>query len=148
MLPPTSTRVSEQSSQQSNDRIDRELQQNVIRYSRGGITSIDHRLADLEHEWDIERTLQTNFAVVTMVGVALSALVDRRWILFSAAAAGFMVQHALQGWCPPVPIFRRLGFRTSDEIDNERYAFKALRGDFTHSTDQPDSKWAIDAAQR
>jgi hypothetical protein len=38
--------------------------------------------------------------------------------------------HAVQGWCPPVPVLRRLGFRTASEIDHERYALKALRGDF------------------
>lgn len=27
-------------------------------------------------------------------------------------------------------VLRRLGFRTSTEIDRERYALKALRGDF------------------
>jgi hypothetical protein len=43
---------------------------------------------------------------------------------------GFLLQHAIQGWCPPVPILRRLGFRTADEINRERYALKALRGDF------------------
>jgi hypothetical protein len=29
-----------------------------------------------------------------------------------------------------VPIFRRLGVRTRDEINREKYALKALRGDF------------------
>lgn len=51
----------------------------------------------MEQEWDIERTLQTNFAIVNLVGIALGALVDRRWYLFPAAATGFMVKHALQG---------------------------------------------------
>jgi hypothetical protein len=45
-------------------------------------------------------------------------------------ASGFLLQHALQGWCPPVSLFRRLGVRTSAEIEQERYALKALRGDF------------------
>jgi hypothetical protein len=62
----------------------------------------------------------------------LGTRVDRRWLLFPAAVAGFLLQHAVQGWCPPVSIFRRLGFRTQSEIDEERYALKALRGDFRH----------------
>ena len=41
-----------------------------------------------------------------------------------------MLQHALQGWCPPLPLFRRLGFRTQEEIARERYALKGMRGDF------------------
>ena len=43
---------------------------------------------------------------------------------------GFLLQHAVQGWCPPLPVFRRYGVRTQTEIDDERYALKALRGDF------------------
>jgi hypothetical protein len=31
---------------------------------------------------------------------------------------------------PPIPLFRRLGVRTAREIERERYAIKALRGDF------------------
>jgi hypothetical protein len=44
--------------------------------------------------------------------------------------AALLLQHALQGWCPPIPLLRRLGFRTEAEINRERYALKALRGDF------------------
>ena len=42
----------------------------------------------------------------------------------------FLLQHAVQGWCPPVPLFRRLGVRTREEIEREKFALKALRGDF------------------
>jgi hypothetical protein len=42
----------------------------------------------------------------------------------------FFVQHAIQGWCPPIPIFRAYKVRTRPEIDREKYALKALRGDF------------------
>lgn len=42
----------------------------------------------------------------------------------------FLLQHAVQGWCPPVPILRRLGYRTNREQDDERIALKFLRGDF------------------
>ena len=42
-----------------------------------------------------------------------------------------LVLHATHGWYPLLPIFRRMGVRTRDEIDRERYGLKALRGDFT-----------------
>lgn len=45
------------------------------------------------------------------------------------------LQHAVQGWCPPVPVFRRLGIRTAREIDLERYGLKAIRGDFNDLTE-------------
>ncbi len=44
--------------------------------------------------------------------------------------AGFLLQHAVSGWCPPVPLLRRAGVRTTREINQERFALKALRGDF------------------
>ena len=44
---------------------------------------------------------------------------------------GFLFQHAIQGWCPPVPVLRRFGVRTAAEIEEERYALKLLRGDFS-----------------
>jgi hypothetical protein len=67
--------------------------------------------------------------------------------------AGFLLQHAVQGWCPPVPLFRRLGFRTAAEIDYERYALKALRGDFRNVRPEGDGPGrrpvqALEAARR
>jgi hypothetical protein len=61
----------------------------------------------------------------------------------------FFVQHALQGWCPPIPAFRALGVRTRPEIDREKYAIKALRGDFQNihlSPEQPEI--AFEAAKK
>jgi hypothetical protein len=55
---------------------------------------------------------------------------DRRFLLLPAAVLTFLAQHALQGWCPPLPILRRHGVRAAREIERERYAIKALRGDF------------------
>jgi hypothetical protein len=60
----------------------------------------------------------------------LGYAVDRRFLLLPAVVLGFFAQHALQGWCPPIPVFRHLGVRTMREIERERYAIKALRGDF------------------
>jgi len=56
----------------------------------------------------------------------------------------FCLQHALQGWCPPLTLFRRLGIRTQREIDDERTALKALRGDFAdvHVQDGDDVRTA------
>ena len=71
-------------------------------------------------------------ATVSLVGLTLGATVNRKLFVLPGIVAGFLLQHAIQGWCPPVPVFRRLGFRTAAEIDYERYALKLLRGDFDH----------------
>jgi hypothetical protein len=52
----------------------------------------------------------------------LSATVDRRFIVLPAIVYGFFLQHAIQGWCPPLPVFRHLGVRTQAEIEREKAA--------------------------
>ena len=63
-------------------------------------------------------------------GTLLGAFVGRRFLITPTIVTGFLLRHALRGWWPPVPVFRRLGVRTAAGIDRERYALKALRGGF------------------
>jgi hypothetical protein len=99
---------------------------------------ISSRLRELDAEWDIERTLEANASTLAFTGVVLGTAVDRRWLAVPAVVTAFLFQHALQGWCPPLPLLRRLGFRTAREIHTERTALKALRGDFARIEDTPD----------
>jgi hypothetical protein len=130
MLSKTTARVANSTAQPINERIQAETESRVAQYAKAGRQPIDQRLAELDREWDIERTLQANAATLALTGVLLGATVDRRWLWLPGIVTGFLLQHALQGWCPPLPVFRRLGFRTQTEIEQERYALKALRGDF------------------
>lgn len=130
MIPATTERVSRHTAEEINERIRRETLDNLSECIAGGTAAVDKRLRDLEHEWDIERTLEANAATLSLIGLGLGAFVDRKWFALPAVVCGFLLQHAIQGWCPPVPLFRRLGVRTSTEIDRERYALKSLRGDF------------------
>lgn len=130
MLPSTVDRVPAQTTAEINQRIRRQTEENIAFYARAGLPSIERRLKELDEEWDIERTLEANAATASIIGLTLGATVNRRWFFFPAVVAGFLLQHALQGWCPPLPLFRRWGIRTASEIDYERYALKALRGDF------------------
>ncbi len=130
MIPSTVARVPRHTADAANEAIRRRTHEDIARIAAGGPEAIDRRLAELDREWDIERTLEANAATVALVGLGLGTFVDRRFYLLPAAVAGFLLQHAVQGWCPPMPVFRRLGVRTASEIDEERYALKALRGDF------------------
>lgn len=91
---------------------------------------IGQRLRELDREWDIERALAANAATLALVGLGLGIAADRRFLALPVAVSAFLLQHALQGWCPPLPVLRRLGFRTAREIHEERVALKVLRGDF------------------
>ncbi|MGZ9159260.1 MAG: hypothetical protein ACXW36_10400 [Nitrospira sp.] len=130
MIPATTTRVEQHTDEEINARIRRQTERNISHFAKQGDGDISRRLEELDHEWDVERTLETNAASISLVGLGLGAFVDRRFFLLPAVVAGFLLQHAVQGWCPPVPVFRRLGVRTASEIDVERDVLKAIRGDF------------------
>ena len=129
MLPASAHRVTEQTAREVNQRIRRETEERIAHLAARP-HEIGARLAALDREWDVERTLEANAATLAFAGVVLGTAADRRWLLLPAAVTAFLLQHAIQGWCPPLPVLRRLGFRTRAEIDRERYALKALRGDF------------------
>lgn len=129
IAPPTAERVPRHSPQKANEKILEQMLRDVACWS-ARVEDIDRRLRDLERPWDIERTLEANAATVSLAGLALAAIHSRRWLLLPAVVSAFLLQHAVQGWCPPLSLFRRLGVRTQREIDRERYALKAIRGDF------------------
>lgn len=135
-IPGTPARVPQQTHEAINRQIRAETERRIASYRHRGSRAIRRRLAELDREWDIERTLESNAAIVSLIGLGLGRLVNRRWYLLPGLVAAFLFQHALQGWCPPLPIFRRMGIRTAREIDHERYALKALRGDFNELGDK------------
>lgn len=130
MLNGTAARVEKQTAPHVNQQIEQQFQDRIQLYRGQDSDLITKRLSELDREWDTERTLQTNFAVLSLLGVTLAATVNKRWALLSIGVPAFMVQHALQGWCPPLAVLRRKGFRTTKEINEERFALKSFRGDF------------------
>lgn len=134
ILPSTDQRVQNHSSSRSNARIHSDMMNRLRQYEGADHTTISKRIHELEREWDIERVLEANAASISLVGLTLGATVNRRWFALPAVVAGFLLQHALQGWCPPLPVFRRLGVRTAREIHEEIVALKVMRGDFAGQT--------------
>lgn len=132
MLTKTAERSERNTPDSINERIRRETEASIGRTLAGGRAAIDARLHELDAEWDTERTLETLAASFTLSSIVLGATVNRKWLWFGGAVAAFLLQHGLQGWCPPLPLIRGLGVRTIAEIDRERYALKAARGDFEH----------------
>ncbi len=113
-----------------NRRIDRQTETNLRNYSVRTPQAIDRRIAELRSEWSIERYLQLNVAAVGLSGIALALAADRRWAYATCAALAMFMTHQLQGFDPPLPLLRKLGIRTREEIDEEIYALKVMRGDF------------------
>jgi hypothetical protein len=134
-IPGTDDRVPLHTSDRVNARIRERTLKNLRPYVGASTRRIDARIEQLRREWDIERTLETNASAVALTGLALGVTVDKRFLLLPALVAGFLFQHAVQGWCPPLPVLRRIGVRTSAEIHEEILALRTLRGDFGDEVD-------------
>ncbi len=120
-----------------NRRIDEQIERNIRHYSGQTKEEIYRRIHDLDQEWDIERVLETMASSFSLTGIVLGSIVDKRWFLLPTIGLSFLFLHAIHGWCPPLPILRGLSIRTREEIDRERYALKALAGDFAGISKEP-----------
>jgi hypothetical protein len=118
-------RVRRSTASELNHQIDRQTEANIQQYSKMNRSAILYRLEALDHEWDVERVLEVNASTLALSGLVLGLTVNRKWFALPGIVLPFLLQHGLQGWCPPLPILRRLGVRTRGEIDREKYALKA-----------------------
>lgn len=130
-------RVRRSSTDAANRAVDETTQQHISQYKNLNPALIQKRLQELNREWDIEKVLKVNASCLALAGLALGTFVNRRWYLLPALVSTFLLQHGLQGWCPPLPLFRKLGIRTTQEINEERMALKVLRGDFEQAQHLP-----------
>jgi hypothetical protein len=129
--------------------LDEALARRVAELRDASEQRIARRLEELDAEWDIERVLEVNAATVAGLGIVASAVTGRRrLLLLPLAVALFLLQHGIQGWCPPLAVFRRREVRTRREIDLERTALKTLRGDLSGGQRPPlqDAEALLDAA--
>ena len=140
-------RVRANTDEEINRQIDREIGIHVTAYSQTSPEEITDRIAELDREWDIERVLEANASSLAFAGVFLALFRGRRWLLLPSLVLPFLLLHAVQGWCPPVPLLRRIGIRTRYEIDQEKYALKALRGDFAKDETVPIAEAALNSAR-
>jgi hypothetical protein len=109
-------------------------------YAHKGKQAKNDRISELSQEWDAERTLMLNAAVISLSGALLGAFVNKKWFVLSAVAAVILGEQALTGWSPPYGIMKKLGKRSKDEIARERYGLKAMKGDFKDVSD-PAKVW-------
>lgn len=112
-----------------NERLDAEAALR-IKTAANDDAALSESIAELDREWDFERILEAEAATMGLVGLLLGVRVHPRFLLLPGFVASMVFLHAIQGWYPLLPLFRRIGIRSQDEIDRERYALKALRGDF------------------
>lgn len=123
-------RIRENTPEESNEKIESRIKERMTRYRSLTVNEINERLEKLQKEWDIERAFEVNASSLALTGAVMGLFGRKIWLLLPAVVAGFFLQHGIQGWCPPINWLRSLGYRTRQEINEEIFALKTLRGDF------------------
>jgi len=127
-------RVRAHSPSSVNEKIDLLTEARLARLEEAGPEEAARRLEELDREWDIDRALMLFFSGAGGLTFGLGLKRLRRfgqgrgngWLSFFSVQLAFLGVHAAYGWCPPVALLRRLGFRTHSEIEKERDAVAAL----------------------
>lgn len=146
---PIGENVRKVTSAEQNALIDEIILLNIRKYSEKSHKEISHRIKELDKEWDIERVLDLNMSALALCGITLSLLLNKYSIILPILLLLFFIWHAFQGWCPPIPILRYFKIRTRPEIDREKYALKALRGDFKELSNEKDlAAWAFESTRK
>lgn len=120
-----SDRIREHSPPKVNESIDLLTGSNIRFYERRGLNAMKRRIRQLDREWDVDRAVMLSFALLGGVAFSLGVSGRRRRFGLLGPQAFFLGWHAFAGWSPPIPVLRRLGFRTRKEIDAEKYALKS-----------------------
>ena len=126
IVTPSVARVPLHTATEVNQRIREETTQRLA-YYREHPEQIGRRIKALNEEWDIERALATGLVVplAPRAGARSRARTDGGSLL-TAGVQSFYLQHSLQGWCPPLPMLRRLGF---PDADGDRAGARWVEGD-------------------
>jgi hypothetical protein len=146
ILPPTAQRVFLRTDPMTNSEIRNQTIRNLNIFKNGDEADITERIRMLDQEWDTERVLEVNASLLVLLSSYLGIKTSRIWFLLTGTVAIFMLWHAILGWCPPLPLIRKWGVRTADEIHAEKIALKILRGDFSGNPSSADD--ALNMAEK
>ena len=118
----TTDRVRRHTAAHVNEKIDRRTDESLRSAIDQGPDAVVARLEEIDREWNVDRALMANFAVLGAATFELGKRVHPAWHYVLRGQMAFLLLHAVVGWCPPLAVFRRLGFRTAKEIEAERAA--------------------------
>eukprot|EP00762_Andalucia_godoyi_P005999 ANDGO_00085.mRNA.1 hypothetical protein ACA1_197720 len=117
-----------------NQKLDENLAESIRAYIDHSFEEITQRIEVLNKEWGMERLLELSASALITVALASLLFTSRgsllKKLILPVSASAFLMQHAIQGWCPPFSVLRAFGVRPSAQIFSEKIIMKLLRGDF------------------
>jgi len=108
------------------------LEKRLACLADAGPHAITERLEELELEWSAGRMTKVTTGLLIVGGFALASLLSPMWLVLPAVAGLLLLQYTFSRVSLLGAMFHRIGFRSGGDIDQEKFALKALRGDFRH----------------
>lgn len=106
--------------------------QTVAQLVYDGPEAIERRLSELDHEWTAGQLIKIFTSLGIFVGLGLAVFVHVAWLALPIVLGLLLLDYALNRHSLLASLLRWAGFRTRTEVEHERIALKALRGDFRH----------------
>jgi len=121
-------------------------------YGSLGSQSLSDRLKALEDEPELETVAILGLAGAGVLALIFGLLGSRMWRLLAWLVLPLIFAHARGRLAAPGQFLKTLGLRSRKEIEEEKYALKALRGDFrdmgeSQPEGMPDPASALDAVR-
>ncbi|HML35917.1 MAG TPA: DUF2892 domain-containing protein [Bacillota bacterium] len=132
ILPATTQRVAAYTDPDINDKIRTYTKDSLASMQDADEEELSRRIQTLNAEWDTERFMEAEAAVCIMGCSLLGISRNKFWSFLTLISGIALLQYALLGWCPAMPVKRKLGLRTAEEINQEKIVLKMLRKDFDH----------------
>ena len=95
-----------------------------------GPVAVEDRLRQIEREWSAGRVTKVVVAFAVLGGMGLGLALGGWWYAMPVIAGLFLLQYLFTRTSWLGRVFQEMGFRSGQAIDEERFALKALRGDF------------------
>ncbi|MFO8053671.1 MAG: hypothetical protein R6U19_00720 [Bacteroidales bacterium] len=133
-------RIRQNTIEMVNQRIDQSINNNIRYYGSQTKEIISKRIKELDMLWDIDRIVQAGATGTSFTTLLMGAIGSKNWWFLTATSLSFLGIYSVHGWAPSVCVLRSLGIRTRQEIEREKYALKALRGDFDEISTHPDNE--------
>lgn len=103
---------------------------NIRFYGSLGKAGLSERIKTLDAEWDAEKFIATALSGASLFGMVMGLFGSRLWRVLTWTSLPLLFLHGQGKWKPSDPLIRSLGLRPRREIHQEKYALKAMRGDF------------------
>lgn len=109
-----------------------DLECRVRRLAEAGPTAIDERLAQLDRAWTAGRASKATMGVLIVAGLILGLTIDPVWLVLPLAGGVILAEHLFTRQSLVGAAFRAMGLPSGADVEQEKLALKALRGDFKH----------------